>query len=518
MFKESLKSFLFLCVCVCSVIFSTDANASETNNKEIIVNSVDIQGNTIFNDTELRSIISPLNNKEVTLERILQIREEITDYYTSQGYLLTGAFLPPQDISSGKIVIFIVEGTISKIKFDNQSNVNESYLLERLPKVNDIYNINTLSSLVEKLQDDPQIDSIDVEVSGDGKTGAELNINAKSTKRLTSTFSLTNNNSPSIGRNGGQADFQWNVFGYGDFLDLSYAKTKGLNKYSSRYSIPLEPDTKLFFQYTRARSELVDDLSSELDINADFNTYQLGIVHSLLDTKNHNVELEFDFSLINSESFILEDFSFAFVDGLENGENNISEISFKQRYKNKDLNRLFSLGSSFNLGLDIFDATVTEQGRDSLYWYWTGEAEKINKVSNKLLYISRVQLQLTPDKLLPIKQFSLGGVDSIRGYRRSFRVGDNGISISQELQYSLYQSEITQFKILTYLEAGNVWNNNSSDDLTQDNLASIGLGLQYLLSNYLNVSIDYGLPLISVEEAEANDLDSRINFRLLFTI
>jgi hemolysin activation/secretion protein len=47
--------------------------------------------------------------------------------------------------------------------------------------------------------------------------------------------------------------------------------------------------------------------------------------------------------------------------------------------------------------------------------------------------IARVGAQLTPDSLLPLEQFSIGGIDTVRGYRQNQRVGDNGLVGSLEV-------------------------------------------------------------------------------------
>ena len=517
--------FVYLYLILLSIFGSIKLNAAAENIENsnlqplIEIKKINFQGNTVFNDRELRRIITPFENNQVTLERLLRVRVEITDYYTSKGYQLTGAFIPAQDLTSGKINIYILEGTIEQIVFSENTNVNTNYILARLPKVEEIYNINSLSKAIEKLQNDSYIKSIDVEVTGNAQGQVNLLVNAQASSRLRTNLAFSNIYAPNIGRNGGQVDLQLHGIGMGDILALSWAKTEGLDRYSGGYSIPINQyDTKLLFQYTKANSELIDDLASELDINADFNSYQFGVSQPILSSKSQKLALELNFNLINSESFILDDFSFAFVDGLEDGESKISELSLVQSYLMKNSELILSFQSSFNLGLNIFDATQTDLGRDSLYWYWQGEVEMINQINDRLIYITDIGLQLSPDQLLPIKQFSIGGINSVRGYRQNYRNGDNGIFISSELQYSLFKLAQSELKLISFLEAGTTWNNKvQSEDNRNNELASIGVGFQYLIAEYLNFQLDYGMPLINVEEAERNSSSARTNLKLLLS-
>ena len=47
--------------------------------------------------------------------------------------------------------------------------------------------------------------------------------------------------------------------------------------------------------------------------------------------------------------------------------------------------------------------------------------------------LARIAEQLTPDSLLPIEQFDVGGVDTVRGYRQNQLVTDNGVLSTLEL-------------------------------------------------------------------------------------
>ena len=514
----------FLCYLLLSLTFSSQAQVglaqttNETSESLIKIENIDFQGNTIFDNEELKKIILSVKGQEITLEELLQVRAKITQYYVDQGYINSAAFIPPQELSNGQITIQIIEGTIEKIEVDSQGVLNSRYVLSRLPKENTILNKNSLLRTLEKLQNDLLIENVSAELSQIelGKAKLALNVNAQ--PRFTSQLILANSFSPSIGRYGGQADFQFQVFGYGDLLNFTWAKTKGSDRYLGAYSFLINQyDTSLTFSYTKAISRLVEESLSALDIEGDFNSYQIALRHPIVLSRSQKLNLGVEFSLIRSESFILDDFSFSFVDGLEDGKSRISELSLVQEYIKRSTNSIFQLKSAFNLGLRIFDSTITEQGRDGLYWNWQAKGELSQKLANNIFLISGFGVQLSPDQLLPIKQFSLGGINSVRGYRQNLLVGDNGLVLSSELQFSVMQSESSELKIISFLEGGKVGNNKQDDDA--ENLLAIGLGLQYSLRDSLNIRIDYGIPLIDINELEQSSLRSasRTTFSVIFS-
>ena len=56
-----------------------------------------------------------------------------------------------------------------------------------------------------------------------------------------------------------------------------------------------------------------------------------------------------------------------------------------------------------------------------------------------LLFITRLTTQLSPDSLLPLEQFTLGGVGTVRGYRQNQEVGDNAVVGTIEIYVPLEQ-------------------------------------------------------------------------------
>ena len=186
-----------------------------------------------------------------------------------------------------------------------------------------------------------------------------------------------------------------------------------------------------------------------------------------------------------------------------------------QEYTKRGTNSLLKLQSAFNIGLDIFDATVTQQGRDGLYWNWQAKGEEIQKLADNLLLVSSLGIQLSPDQLLPVKQFSLGGINSVRGYPQNFLVSDNGLVAKGEIQFSLLQSEHSEFKVGSFVEGGIIWNNQQDLNGTTD-LLSVGFDLEYSIFDTLNLRVDYGIPLTELDDAEQNS-SSRTTLSIIFS-
>lgn len=506
------SGFSIFIVITSSSLLAQEKDYSPTSNSLITVDKLEVTGNTVFSDFELINVITPLENNKVTLDRLIQVRKEITDYYTKKGYIATGAFIPPQELRDGKIKIVVIEGKLSEIIFEQENIVNKKYIKNRLPGNGTVLNYNSLKVSLSSLQKSPFIKNIKGKITFTEVGKIKLLLDIEENPRITKEFNLSNTFSSSIGEFGGQAKFQFNALGIGDLLETSTTRTEGLEQFSALYSLPLNQyDTQLTLKYITASSNLVVNELEELDINGEFTSYYLELNQPISLNKNQQLDIKVGFNIERSESFILDDFSFSFVDGFNSGINRTSELSFLQQFSRKGLNKSFVFFSAFNVGVNIFEPTITEQGRDSLYWNWQFQSQAIVQLSSTFNWISDFKLQLSPDNLLPSKQFSLGGVSSVRGYNRNLFLGNNGISIANEIQTSIYKTNNSDLRIIGFIDGGRVWG-NSADNAINQNLLSSGLGLQYLSNKLFNIRLDYAFPLTNTDDLGSQSSISNLTF------
>jgi len=511
-----MNKYFSILILILSFFFSDNkasiAQPAKAPAKQIEVKNIRIVGNTVFSDEELRKIIGSFD-KKLSFEELLNIRTKITDHYVSAGYISSGAFVPPQNLDSETLLIEVIEGKIETIKITTENYTDSKYILKQVPIKGRVFNINLLKQYLNQLQNKPFIDRIGAELTKVDIGKLDLTLRVEENSRLTRRFSFTNAYASSIGNYGAAANLNYYLFGFGDRIGLFSVKTKGLERYSVAYSLPLNSyNTNLFFEYTNAQSELVNDETEELGIAGDFNLYQIGLNQPVILGAKSQAELELSFKLIRSETFVLDDFSFAFVDGLQNGASKTSELSLRQGYSYKGEKSAISVNSTFNIGIDAFDPTVSDLGRDALYWNWQLKAENVFQATTKLKLYSQVDLQITEDQLLPGAQLSLGGTGSVRGYRQNFALGDSGVFVSTEAQYLLTESQTSQLKLIAFFEGGTVWNNQLSSN-RQEDLLSIGLGLEYAPFKQLNLRVEHGIPLTKSE-----DISSSFSDRTTFSI
>ena len=112
--------------------------------------------------------------------------------------------------------------------------------------------------------------------------------------------------------------------------------------------------------------------------------------------------------------------------------------------------------------------------------------------------------------MLTPEQFSIGGMDTVRGYRQNQIVADNGILGSVEVRFPL-TSNPDILQVAPFFDIGKVWNNQNSDpDITT--IASLGLGVRWLIQPDLSLRLDYGIPLTKIENQGNSLQDNGLYF------
>ncbi|MEG3089650.1 ShlB/FhaC/HecB family hemolysin secretion/activation protein [Sphingomonas sp. PB4P5] len=127
---------------------------------------------------------------------------------------------------------------------------------------------------------------------------------------------------------------------------------------------------------------------------------------------------------------------------------------------------------------------------------------------------ARLTGQWSPDPLISNEGFSLGGMQSVRGYYESERLADYGVAAQFELRSpnlgTLVGKPLDEFRVLGFWDAG--WGGIHDPLAGQDRkfrLMTVGAGARAKIFSYLNGAIDVGTPLISGPDSLSGDIFAR---------
>ncbi len=96
----------------------------------IFISHFELEGPNPVEEHKLREILSPYENRKLTLAQIYEAADKITRLLRDEGYLLAKAYVPAQDAEKGTLRLKLIPGTYGTVTVNNTSLVREDYLKE----------------------------------------------------------------------------------------------------------------------------------------------------------------------------------------------------------------------------------------------------------------------------------------------------------------------------------------------------------------------------------------------------
>lgn len=500
-------------------------------NQRFLVKKIDVRGYKIFSAEKIKSITGPLEGKNVTLQELADVADKITALYLKDGYITSRAVLVDQTVETGEIVIRVFEGGVDEIRVEGNQRINPEYICSRIR----LAGLNPLSK--QKLEDqlillrsDPIFKNLEASLRPADTTKfgqSTIVVRVSEANSFKSAFGVDNYSPPSVGSERfGVGLVYRSLVTSGDQISGSYNRstTGGLNLYDFNYRIPLNAmDGTLQLRAAITDSKITDQQYKKLNIRGDSDLYEINYRQPLMRTPRQEFALSLGFAYQDGQTF-LSDRPYAFGIGPDrNGVSRTSVFRFGQDYVSREKNGAWSARSLFNFGTGLFDATTNnEPTPDGQFFSWYGQLQRTQKLNEDQLLIVGLDLQLTPDSLLPSQQFIIGGVQTVRGYRQNARSGDNGVRFSIENQITVLRNEagLPTLQLSPFIDLGAVWNQpdnpNNRFQLNQRFLSSGGLGLLWQPMPNLNLRLDYGIPFVNLSDRGNNAQDSGFHFSVYY--
>ncbi len=488
----------------------------------IYVKKIRIAGSTRFSEEELASVTAPYENREITFEELQSLRQGLTQYYIDRGYINSGVIIPDQQVVDGTVTLNVIEGSVTKIDVEGNKHFRSFYIKDRLNLALGIpVNINNIQRALQLLQQDPRIRRINAEMSPGVMPGeAALKVKIDEERPYRIALTVGNNQSPSVGSYRGEILLaHQNLFGLGDILEGRFGITEGTDDIFLSYLIPVTSrDTTVKIYYRKSESTVVEETFKRLDIESISKTFGLTISHPFYKKPGREFTLSLSGEIRRNATYLLgRPFSFS---DINDSVTHVTALRFSQEWISRSQTEVIALRSNFSLGINAFGATIDERGSDGRFLSWTGQALWIRQLSEAgIQMVFRTDIQLANDSLLPMEKFSVGGMNSVRGYRENLLVRDNGLASSIEFRFPVLRNQqgepVLQFA--PFADFGWSWNTNrhTPDPRT---ISSAGAGLRWAIKQGVLFQIYAGHHLRKVKNADYDLQDDGIHFQLSWQI
>ncbi|MDH0305326.1 MULTISPECIES: POTRA domain-containing protein [unclassified Pseudomonas] len=467
----------------------------------VTVRKVRFEGGTVYPLSELRDHYQPVIGRDVSLAELIDITRRLTQRYQQDGYLLSYAYLPPQDFADGRVRVVLVEGYIRDYQVEGDVGGARAYLeklLDRLKAERPLTrkSFERYTSLAGRI---PGL-TFQAQVPPPGTTdGATRLVAQVSRKPFTTTLSLNDGSrddlqallgassnaqtrfaeqlSASVLVPPGEDKEHYNRLDYSQFLD---AEGSQLLLSASRY----RSDPK-------ARIRL--DNGIDLTQHRENERYSLGISQSLIASPSEWLEVVGRFYVVNDRI----DYQVVGYPLQLDSRTDIRALSFEGDWRKAEARRLRILSAGVYQGLDRLGAN-TNAGYDLDFLRLRVSGVQSDNFTDNWQGVASAAAYWSNDSLPDSERAVFGGQNFGRGYPSDQGSGDKGWGLAYEFNYSV-RRDAGWFKVVqpyVALDMARAWFNEL--DVKDTKMSSAALGLRFGDARYYNIAVEVAKPMSDI--------------------
>ncbi|WP_162299686.1 ShlB/FhaC/HecB family hemolysin secretion/activation protein [Marinospirillum perlucidum] len=464
-----------------------------------------------------------------TIGQLEAAAARVTNYYRARGLILAKAVVPVQTVEDGLVTIQVIEGKLGQVLGEG----NELYATSTLTKAfSDLLGKPVSQAEAESglliLTDYPGLAAFGMFQPGKEVGEADLLIRVPNEDRFNADLRLDNHGSETTGEFRTRGSFHWNnITGNADRLSTTLQQS--FEPDNSRYlALNYQLIINRLYQARADISYNTFDVGGEFaNLNISGESSQAGLSGERIWIRSRERNLSTSTELRLREAITERNGESSNRDRLTLLKLSVSYDSVDTRFGGLNYAGL-EVSQGFNdlLGAmgDSASAYELDRGerpsrqagtrKNGQLPYAEGEFTKIlgfysrlqNLTSNSSLLV-RTELQYSPDLLVPMEQYAVGGADHLRGFPSSWTLYDSGALLS--LEYILqapfigdiqaYQEwrwrDLLQFTFFYDLAYGEKNDPQPSEIQGAYQLASLGLGARFNLPNQLSSRLQLAFPV-----------------------
>jgi hemolysin activation/secretion protein len=490
----------------------------------VLVRKIHITGNTVVPSAELEKIAAPFENRELASTDLEELRRRLTVHYVERGYINSGAVIPDQDIADGIVEFRIVEGRLTRTDIEGTVHFSQDYFSDRVAlSAGPPLNLRELEERLQILLGHPMVRSINAQVLPGERAGeAVLRAQVEEAPRYDVSAQVDNKLAPSLG----EAKLTLtgainNILGRGDQLGAEFGYADGIpHDLRLRYRTPITArDTAIGVHYENTKAVVTEEPFDILDIKSKLETIGVELSQPVYRTQNQQLVLAGVLERRETETTLLG-VPFSFSPGVNDGKATVSVLRLVGDYVDRGRTQVIAARSTISFGLDAFDSTINADAPDSRFVAWLGQFQWVTRLSEARgdQLRLRADFQLTNDALLPVEQYAVGGLDSVRGYRSFQLLRDYGYTASLEYRIPVFgnPSGWRNLQLAAYVDTGAA-KYKDRDNPSPSSITGVGMGLIWNPMRELFAELYLAKGLDDVPDPPSHSLqDESLYFRLVF--
>lgn len=489
-----------------------------------------VEGARTLAQAEVERAVYPFLGPNRTIGEVERARAALEKAYADKGYQTVAVEIPQQQVQDGVVILQVTEGAVGRLRVRGSRYFSLDQIKAEAPSLAEgaVPNFNAVTQDIVGLNQQPDRRVTPALRAGVTPGTIDVDLNVEDTFPLHGSVELNNRYSQDTTPLRLNASLRYdNLWQLGHSLTLGYQVAPENRDDGEVYSgsylarFPRTPWFSLLGYATKNNS----DISTLGGTNVVGRGETIGLrgmatLPSKTDDFFHQMSGGLDYKHFDE------------LVGLGGDTNQSTPITYypvsadyTASWTAEDAQTDAGLGLTFNLrGLGSTDTRFRDKRFKSAgdFFYLRGNFSRTQEIYAAMQLVARLQGQLSSKPLPSSEEISAGGADTVRGYLESEALGDNGIVGSVELRSpSLTEvggedwsdGVVNDWRVYAFVDGAvlAVLRPPAEQDDRFD-LASIGVGTSIRLLDYLNGSVDVGIPLIT--QASSDIGDPRVHFRV----
>lgn len=513
-----------------------DSPPADASPARVAVTAVRVEGNTLLPEGRLDALVAPLAGGERTLDDLRRTAAAVQQAYRDAGYGGVVAYVPPQALGSGDVVIRVVEGRLATVTVSGNQRYDTATIRQSLPNLKEgaTPRVRALDRDIQLANENPGRE-LRVQLAPGAKPGeidAAVEVVEKPPVRV--LLGLDNTGDPSTGEYRVTVGFQhlnlWGLDHVGTVqFQTSPTEPDLVQIYALGYRAPLYGHAASIDAYAGHSSV---DTGTAATAAGTLQFTGKGDVLGLRVNRHLDRVGEYDQQLslgLDARSYDNECSVGTFGEA-GCGPSGIdvtlvpASIGYSGEARSPTQSWAVSASLAQNVGgssEDRFEAA--RPGAPKHYTVVRLSASGGLEFPAGWGLRGRLAAQYSPDALVPGEQFGIGGADSVRGYYERELAGDYGFSASVEGLGPMFRQRLggedVSLRPLVFADYGQVSNHEDAPCLggeTSCSLSSVGVGARLTVGKRATARLDVAYALEDGSRKEADTFRGHLAVQLAF--
>jgi hemolysin activation/secretion protein len=492
-----------------------------------------VDGNSVLKNSDVETAVYPFMGEQKSIEDVEQARAALEKTYQEAGYLTVAVSIPQQEVNQGVVRLLVTEGKVERLQVVDSQYHTPSEIKSRTPQFSEgsVPHFPTAQKELGTLNRNQNRQVTPVLRPGKSPGTVEVDLQVKDKLPMHGNLELNDRYSPNTTKLRLNAGLKYeNLFqkdhSLGLNLQVSPEDTNEVKVFSGTYVIP-----RLNGDYFAAYAVVSDsNIAAVGDINVIGKGYIVGARYinplPLSEGFYHSLTFGLDYKEFKETLYLPSN------DPASSGPlTSRTPIDYWAASIGYDTNIQSSYGQTQTsialnmaprlLGNNNEEFDLKRDGAKANFVYLRADAKHLYTFASGWAIQGKVAGQIANQPLISTEQFTIGGVESVRGYLESSRLGDSGISGSLELRTPPLAQYLKQYRFAdyikdmygyTFVDAGRVHVRKAAGLEPHYELYSAGLGFKLKTTTGWFSYLDYAQAMNDTPQVEHGDY--RLHFRV----